>query len=525
VTADTDLVVVGSGFGGSLLAMIARRIGLRVLLLERGRHPRFAIGESASPLAGIILEQLSAAYGLPALRTLASYGPWQRAHPEIGCGLKRGFTFFAHEAGRPYRAAADRSNQLLVEANPNDEVADTHWLRSDVDHFLVREAVRHGAEYLDGVRIEEAEWPSGSVVLRGDREGRPLSVSARLVVDATGPRGFLSRALGLENRRAEGPGTQALYSHFVDVARCSEMPEYAAEGRPPYPLDDAALHHVFDGGWVWVLRFGSGVVSAGAAVEDRVASELRLQDGAAAWARLLGRLPSVAAQFARARSIRAFTVVPRVAFRARAAAGDGWALLPSAAAFADPMFSAGIPLTLLGIERLGRALAGWAGDAGASGGRAGLPPAGWLDDYGRATLAEADQTATFLAGCYAAFPRFPVLAAYSMFYFTAASHGELARRLAAPRSCGFLGVEDRALSSALGELSPARPGVASHAGTYARAVAAAVEPWNVAGLCDAAKRNWYAVDDGDTIRAAHRLALTPAEAAERLARHRLTASL
>jgi len=47
---DVDLANVGSGFGGSILAMVARRLGLRVALLERGRHPRFAIGESSSPL-------------------------------------------------------------------------------------------------------------------------------------------------------------------------------------------------------------------------------------------------------------------------------------------------------------------------------------------------------------------------------------------------------------------------------------------------------------------------------------------
>ena len=54
--------------------------------------------------------------------------------------------------------------------------------------------------------------------------------------------------------------------------------------------------------------------------------------------------------------IRPFTYAPRLAYRASAAAGPGWAMLPSAAAFVDPLFSTGIPLTLLGIERLGRIL-------------------------------------------------------------------------------------------------------------------------------------------------------------------------
>jgi len=41
--AHYDVAIVGSGFAGSLLAMIARRQGRSVVLLEKGRHPRFAM--------------------------------------------------------------------------------------------------------------------------------------------------------------------------------------------------------------------------------------------------------------------------------------------------------------------------------------------------------------------------------------------------------------------------------------------------------------------------------------------------
>ena len=99
---DTDLAIVGSGFGGSLLAMIARRLGLGVALLERGTHPRFAIGESASPLAGVIIEQLAARYDLPRLAPLASYGAWRRQYPHVTCGQKRGFTYFKQLEGRRF---------------------------------------------------------------------------------------------------------------------------------------------------------------------------------------------------------------------------------------------------------------------------------------------------------------------------------------------------------------------------------------------------------------------------------------
>lgn len=546
MTHECNLAIVGSGFGGSILAMVARRLGLRVVLLERGRHPRFAIGESSSPLAGILIEQLADRYDLPRLKPLAAYGDWQRAYPDLGCGLKRGFSFFKHEPGRRYHASHDRSNQLLVAASPNDDVADTHWLRADVDAFLVREALALGAEYVDQVELDGLEWePDARPRLTGTRLGASVVVRAGAVVDASGPRGFLSRALSIPDQGFERYlHTQALYTHFTGVARCDTIPDYDTAAcepsdydtsdSPPYPIDDAAVHHVFDGGWMWVLRFGSGVTSAGVAVTDALAADLRLADGAPAWKRLLDRFPSLAAQFADATPVRPFAWIPRLGYRAGEVAGPGWAMLPSAAASIDPLFSTGFPLTLLGIERLARALeGGWGTRSGAGAQTWATAPTG----YAEATTAEADRTAAFVAGCYAGLPQFDRFAAYSMFYFAAASFSEAARRLDAA-SCPerFLCADVPAFSAALARLSPCAalgrlsPGNAvwpfapsdeSGAGCasftasdYARAVADATEPLNVAGLCDPTKRNWYGVDLMDTVRGAHKLGLSPDQVRE-----------
>ena len=503
--------------------MIARRLGYRVMLVERGRHPRFAIGESASPLAGVLIEQLADRYDLPRLRPLSAFGTWQRTYPDVVCGLKRGFTYFKHETGHRYVMAPDRSNQLLVAASPNDDLSDTHWLRSDVDHFLVREAVALGVEYLDQVTLDAIEWHADhSATLAGTRRGATIRVRANFVVDASGPRGFLSRALGIDERGFDGyPQTQALYSHFVDVARCDQMPDFDPESgsresgsdgvpdpapripdpgsRIPYPMDDAALHHVFDGGWMWVLRFGNGVTSAGIAVTESLANELRLADGAPAWGRFLAQYPSIAAQFADAKPIREFTWMPRVPYRAARAAGDGWAMLPSAAAFIDPLFSTGIPLTLLGIERLAVRLRP---DTTST---VRLKPD--TTSFSETTLAEADHTARFIAGCYAAFPRFDAFTAYSMFYFAAASFSEMQRRLSPERaSGGFLRAADTRYASSLQALSPAlrAPGA-----DYFDHIAQAIAPINLAGLCNPKLHNRYPVDLDDTIRAAHKLELTP----------------
>ena len=36
-----DIAVVGSGFGGTLMAMVAQKQGHSVVLVEKGTHPRF----------------------------------------------------------------------------------------------------------------------------------------------------------------------------------------------------------------------------------------------------------------------------------------------------------------------------------------------------------------------------------------------------------------------------------------------------------------------------------------------------
>jgi FADH2 O2-dependent halogenase len=159
------------------------------------------------------LERISATYDLPRLAPLAKWGSWQRTYPQIACGLKRGFSFFC------------RGERLLVAASPRDEIADTHWYREEVDHFLVTEAQRLGVEYRDYVCIEDLVFTEDEAIVGGRAGDMPFRLRARLLIDATGPRGFLHRSLQLRESALPGmPLTESLYSHFTGFERtgCSE---------------------------------------------------------------------------------------------------------------------------------------------------------------------------------------------------------------------------------------------------------------------------------------------------------------
>ena len=112
-----DVLILGSGFSGSMLAWILASQGMRATIIDRGHHPRFAIGESSTPAADMVIADLASRYQLPALAALSRYGSWKAALPQLGCGKKRGFSYFHHTAGAAYHDTPDHAASLLVAAS------------------------------------------------------------------------------------------------------------------------------------------------------------------------------------------------------------------------------------------------------------------------------------------------------------------------------------------------------------------------------------------------------------------------
>jgi FADH2 O2-dependent halogenase len=443
----------------------------------------------------LLLEELALRYDLPHLLPFTTYGAWQKTYPHLVCGKKRGFSYFYHRAGERFQTDAEHRNQLLVAASPHDAVADTHWLRSDIDAFFVQEAIGQGIVYEEEVALQSAEPMAEGVCLRGEQRGQAVKFEAKFVFDATGPRGFLSRALALpEGSFPHYPHTQTLFSHFTGVRHWEDVPESEVTLDAPFNPDDAALHHLYEGGWMWLLRFNNGVVSAGFTATEPLATELQLADKEGAWKRFLERFPSIQAQFEGAEPLYPLMHQPQMPYLCTQIIGERWAMLPSASAFIDPLFSTGMPLTLLGIERLAHLLES-----------KGIPAP--LEAYAHATQEEALGTAAFIAGCYRAFSHFPNFVALSQFYFAAASYSEMARRVGKPHLVRrFLALDHPDFAPSLTTLlkTEQRAGALSF-----EEVAQAIAPLNIAGLADSHKRNWYGVDFEDTISAAHRLDTTP----------------
>ncbi|MDQ6635726.1 MAG: FAD-dependent monooxygenase [Gemmatimonadota bacterium] len=505
-----EVAIVGSGFAASLLARVLAVLGYDVVLLERGSHPRFAIGESSTPLGNLSLERLGLRYGLSDCYHLATHGRWLAHHPELRRGLKRGFTFYRHHPGEPFADRGLESERLLVAASPDDALADTHWLRADVDHHFVREAVAAGVDYRDRVGLTSAEFDSDGALLRGARAGTSFTLRADFLVDASGPGGFLARQLsipsGLERTETR---SSLVWSHFEGARLMRDVAPGLPDG--PYPDDWAAVHHVIDEGWMYSLRFDHGVTSAGFLVTPRGQATLNANetDGPTLWRVLLAKYPTIEALFGEAAPLMPIAFQPVIQHRLAHAAGERWALMPHAFAFVDPLFSTGIAWGLRAVERLALAF-----ESASS--RRRVPDRKVLTRYDAALGAEADQIDLVVAGAYEAMSHFDLFAAQAMLYFGAVSFAEMRQRLLPDESApwrGFLGVGDPVLGwlpreslQRLRRITRGRGEVGSgeERNAFAAWTRGAIASRNVVGLADSARRNLYPVDL-ETLVERHRL--------------------
>ena len=490
-----DVAIVGSGFAGSLLARVLRVIGYDVVLLERAAHPRFAIGESSTPLANLSLERLGARYGLDDCYAMAAHGRWLARYPDVRRGLKRGFTFYRHHPGEQFANRRLDAERLLVAASPSDDISDTHWLRADVDHHFVREAIAAGVDYRDRADITSAEIGADSVRIAGMRNGAPFALRAKFIVDASGPGGFLARQLAIPSGLEKTETRAALvFSHFDGVPLMKDVVPGLPAG--PYPDDWAAVHHVIDEGWMYSLRFDHGTTSAGFLLSPRGLHGVDTASAERLWGALLSRYPTLGALFGGARPLMPISFRSLIQHRLTRAAGNRWAMMPHAYAFVDPLFSTGIAWSLRAVERFGLMFE----DAKD---RTGVPSARELDRYDEQLAAEADQIDWLIAGAYEAMTHFDLFAAQTMLYFATVSFAEVSQRLTPDESVawsGFLGVGDPVLQplprhslNRLRAITRAR-GAATEWSQFVDWIAKAIEPRNIAGLADPRRHNLYPVD-------------------------------
>ncbi|MCC9601422.1 tryptophan 7-halogenase [Stieleria sp. JC731] len=414
-----DVIVIGSGFSGSILSRILASRGRSVLMLDRGRHPRFAIGESSTPIADLLLRRLGERYDFDDLIALSSYGRWQSRFPTLACGKKRGFSYFDHRPGhRELVECRPGSRSLLVAASPNDEASDTHWYRKDVDAYHFHKAVEAGAHAIELINVD--------AVLPGVDGSQPrvelcdgTTVEADFIVDASGAGAVTAKSLDCTKLTSQlKTHSCATFAHFKGVAPFTDVFNRSnADSRAdaPFDSDDAAQHHLIDGGWVWMLRMNNGVTSVGVTMQfgDSVESELESQRRCYDLLdQRLSDYPSlhrILADASRIEPADDMVCLPRLQRLYDPVISPSCVMTPTTATMIDPLHSTGIAHALAGVDRIADLVI----DTGSDRAEA-------MRSYRDSVLDEAKFIDQIVHMAYQSMPSFKRFTAASMVYFAAA---------------------------------------------------------------------------------------------------------
>uniref|UniRef100_UPI0010416F74 NAD(P)/FAD-dependent oxidoreductase n=1 Tax=Actinomadura fibrosa TaxID=111802 RepID=UPI0010416F74 len=344
-----DVLILGSGLAGSIAGACLARAGLDVLIIDAGHHPRFAVGESTIPYTSTMTRLIAERYGVPEIKHLSTYESVQ-AHISTNCGVKRNFGFLHHEPGRPHDPA--RAHQFPISKIAHTE---SHFLRADVDHWLARLAQRYGARLREDTRVADVrESDEAMTLVLADGE----EIEGRFLIDASGFRSPLAQRFGLREEPTRlRTHSRSIFTHMTGVAPFeSTLPSPRSHGNPS-PWSEGTLHHLFPGGWMWVIPFDnharatSDLCSVGISYDPRI--HPKPDDGPQAeFDRFLADYPDVRRQFTGAEAVRPWVSTGRLQYSSTRTVGARWCLTAHAAGFIDALFSRGMQNTMVILHAL-----------------------------------------------------------------------------------------------------------------------------------------------------------------------------
>lgn len=311
----TDAVVIGGGPAGSAAATVIAQAGHKVQLFERDSFPRFHIGESLIPHTWFVLERIGMLEQMHASHFTKKYS-----------------VQFVNQYGRlsePFQ---------FEDHDPHASSQTWQVRRSEFDLMLLNNARAKGVEVHEKTRVLEVLFEGSRAV--GVRiqtaDGQPRTVMAQVVIDASGQSSLLMDRLKLREWDA-------------DLKKAAVWTYWKGAHREPGLDAGTTLVLQTEGkkGWFWYIPLHDDVMSVGVVADyNYLFDGKRSKEFEDVYFEEVARCPGLQPRIANATRCDIFRAQKEYSYRAKQAAGDGWALIGDALGFLDPLYSSGVLLAL-----------------------------------------------------------------------------------------------------------------------------------------------------------------------------------
>ena len=288
-----DIIIAGGGPAGTTAATLLAQYGHSVLLLERGVHPRFHIGESMLPMIEPVMDRLGIDW---------SQGNLRKGGAEFIDEATGRSTFFSFEG--IYRT-------FQIE-------------RSVFDKKLFDNAIAHGVEAHQQERVTSVQCTADHVQVDSDK----AQYQGRYFIDATGRDALMGKARSSINK-INNLGKFALYKHYK-LAASPAAEQLFAQGNVQIFLSEI--------GWIWCIPLIDGRLSVGLVVQKKAPTDLKQ---AALFEYYINASPRMSELLAGAEVLSEVRIEADFSYLNKQRYGQRFACCGDAAGFLDPVFSSG----------------------------------------------------------------------------------------------------------------------------------------------------------------------------------------
>jgi len=309
----SDTIVIGAGPAGSAASALLAEHGLRVLVLEREKFPRYHIGESLLPFTSFPLKRL---------------GLFEKMRESAF--VKKYSVQFVSPSGKA-------SQPFYFSTRYEPDVAQT-WqvLRSEFDQMLMENARAKGATILEETTVQELIQQDGRTlgVRARSKSGELLEFGAPMTLDCSGREAFVPTRL---NWRIREPKLNkvAVWTYYRGALR-----------DPGIDAGTTTVAYVQEKGWFWYIPQHRDMISVGVVAEGKYLTRDGVREPKDIFNREVGENQWIKDHLARGTQVGPNYLTTEFSFRSRYCASDGLLLAGDSFGFLDPVFSSGVMFAL-----------------------------------------------------------------------------------------------------------------------------------------------------------------------------------